>query len=94
MAEPFTLTAIPNLLPEGEFKGHLETITFVASDGYTTHKWWSTNIGTYAEDFAKVIPSEEANVILARLRAGETVTFPGFWAIDEIKHKFGGPGNE
>jgi hypothetical protein len=37
MAEPFTLTAIPNLLPEGEFKGHLETITFVASDGYTTH---------------------------------------------------------
>lgn len=24
----------------------------------------------------------------------ETVLFPGFWVIDEIKHKFGGPRNE
>lgn len=94
MAEPFTLTAIPDLLPEGEFKGHLETVTFIANDGNTTHKWWSTNIGTYADDFARIVPRPEARRILDQLRRGETVTFPGLWALDEIKHKFGGVGNE
>ena len=53
MAEPFTLTAIPKLLPEGEFRGNFETVMFITTDGYTTHKWWSTNVGTYTEEFAK-----------------------------------------
>jgi hypothetical protein len=94
MAEPFVLTAIPQLLPEGPFKGHLEHVQFIASDGCTTHKWWSTNTGTYGDDFARIMPRAEANSLLSRLRQGETVTLPGFWAIDEVKHKFGGVGND
>lgn len=67
-------------------------MTFIATDGFATHKWGSVNTGTYAEDFAKIMPAAEAHTILARLRAGETVTFPGLWSLDEIKHWFGGSG--
>ena len=45
MAEPFTLTAVPMLLPEGEHKGHLEYVQFIATDGYTTEKWTSKDDG-------------------------------------------------
>jgi hypothetical protein len=90
----FTLTAIPHLLPEGEHKGHLEYVQFVAMEGSVKHKWSSVNVGTYAEDFAKIVPTDLARLILSRLRNGETVTFPGLWDLEQIKHQFGGNGND
>ena len=94
MREPFVLTAFPTLLSEGEFKGHLEFVTFIATDGFITEKWTSVNVGTYAEDFSKIVSPLEAHYILQLLSKGETVVFPGFWALEEIKHKFGGAGND
>nr|AOS95174.1 hypothetical protein [uncultured bacterium] len=94
MTGTFTLTAWPTVLSEGDFKGHLEFLTFVAKDGYKTEKWTAVNTGTLAEAFSKIVSRPEANAILERLKRGEIVLFPGFWALDEIKHKFGGPGNE
>lgn len=41
MTEPFTLTATPGLLSEGE--GHLEFVTFVADNGKETKKWSAVN---------------------------------------------------
>lgn len=49
----YKLVAIPFLLTEGEFKGHLETVTFVASSGSESHKWWSVNVGSYENDFRR-----------------------------------------
>jgi hypothetical protein len=46
------------------------------------------------DDFGKTISADEAANIVARLREGETVRLPGFWALDEIKHKFGGSAND
>jgi hypothetical protein len=94
MAEPFVLTAVPQILLEGPTKGHLKYVQFSASDGLTSHHWWSTNTGTYVEDFAKIMPKAEAYAIVASLRRGETVILPGYWALDEIKHKFGSALNE
>ena len=48
----FTLTAVPLLLAEGEYKGHLEYVSFIASEGGYSKKWSATNGGTFAEDFA------------------------------------------
>jgi len=36
----YKLVAVPFLLAEGEFKGHLETVTFIAASEAETHKWW------------------------------------------------------
>ena len=47
MAEPYKLTATPFLLLEGEDKGHLETVTFIATSERDTQKWWSANVGSY-----------------------------------------------
>jgi hypothetical protein len=94
MAEPFTLTAYPGLLAEGEFRGHLEFVTFVARRGDSSEKWTSVNVGSYVDDFARIMPREEAADLVARLRRGETVEIPGYWHLDEVKHKFGGAGNE
>jgi hypothetical protein len=51
MTEPFTLTAIPGLIAEGEDKGHLEFVTFVAENRIVTAKWTAVNVGTFIEDF-------------------------------------------
>jgi hypothetical protein len=94
MAEPFTLTAIPGLLVEGEHKGHLEFVTFLAENRIITAKWTSVNVGTFVDDFSKIVPRDEATDIVSKLRTGTKVLFPGFWHLEEIKHKFGGSGNE
>ena len=55
MAEPYKLTATPFLLLEGEDKGHLETVTFIATSERDTQKWWSVNVGSYETDFSKLV---------------------------------------
>jgi hypothetical protein len=52
------------------------------------------NVGTFVDDFGRIIPADEAADVVSRLRAGESVRFPGFWGLEEIKHKFGGSGND
>jgi hypothetical protein len=90
----FTLTALLWLLPEGELKGYLEYVTFIATDGGYTMKWCATNTGTFAEDFAKIVPPGNAQHILERLRRGETVLFPGLFELDQVLHQFGGSSND
>jgi hypothetical protein len=53
----YKLVAVPFLLPEGEFKGHLETVTFVAASEAESHKWWavrsvSTSLRQVASEFS------------------------------------------
>ena len=93
MSEPFTLTAIPTLLVEGDDKGHLEFVTFIAQNSQSTEKWTAVNIGTFAGDFAQIVDAGTAANIVRRLRSGEQVLFPGFWHLHEIKHRFGGSTN-
>ena len=51
----YKLVAVPHLLPEGQVKGHLETVTFVAATAEESHKWWSLNVGTFERDFSQVV---------------------------------------
>jgi hypothetical protein len=94
MAATFALTAIPSLLREGENKGHLEYVTFIATDGGYSKKWTSTNTGTYVQDFALIVDAGSAQHIVDQLRRGETVLFPGLFELDQLLHQFGGAGSE
>jgi hypothetical protein len=86
----YKLIAVPSLLCEGEFKGYLETVTFIATAEHTTHKWWTVNVGTYESDFSKIVSPELARHVVGKLRAGETVEFPNRYELGELKGRFGG----
>ena len=90
MPSMYKLVAVPSLLTEGEFQGHLETVTFVATSDGDTRKWWSVNAGTYESDFAKIVSPELSTNIMNRLREGETVEFPNLYELEEIEARFGG----
>lgn len=90
MPNVYKLVAAPHLLPAGDFKGHLETITFIAASENETHKWWAVNVGTFEKDFTKIVSPELAQHIMYRLRQGETVEFPNRYELAEVKGKFGG----
>jgi hypothetical protein len=85
----YKLVAAPHLLPAGDFKGHLETITFIAAPENETHKWWAVNVGTFEKDFTKIVSPELAQNIMYRLRQGEIVEFPNRYELAEVKGKFG-----
>ena len=59
-----------------------------------SRKWWSVNVGTYEEDFTKIVSPELAKDIANRLRRGETVEFPNRYELREIKGGFGGRFND
>jgi hypothetical protein len=85
----YTLIAKPHFLPWGDFKGHLQKVTFVAIPeptalGQVTRRWWTANAGTLAKDFSSLVPSSEAIAILEDLRRGHTVTFPGRFPITRM----------
>jgi hypothetical protein len=70
MARTYKLKAEPSLLVEGPFKGHLETVTFLATADGEEHKWWAVNVGTFEQDFSKIVSPELAKHIVMELRAG------------------------
>jgi hypothetical protein len=86
----YKLVAAPHLLPAGDFKGHLETVTFIAANENETHKWWAVNVGTFEKDFTKIVSPELARNIMPRLRQGEVVEFPNRYELSQVKGKFGG----
>ncbi len=86
----YKLVAAPHLLPAGDFKGYLETVTFIAANEKETHRWWAVNVGTFEKDFSRIVSPELAQDIVYRLRQGEIVEFPNYYELAEVKGKFGG----
>jgi hypothetical protein len=78
------------MVADGEFKGHLETVTSVEATENESHKWWSVNVGTFERDFSQVVSPELATHFVNRLRAGEAIEFPNLYGLDEFQGKFGG----
>jgi hypothetical protein len=90
MQTTYKLVAEPFLLTEGEFKGHLETVTFIATSDSHSYRWWSVNVGTYVRDFQRIVSPVLAKHIVERLRKGETVEFPNRYDFAQVKGGFGG----
>ena len=87
MDATYSLTAIPWPLSNGQNNGQPEYVLFVASDGAHTHKWSSTNTGSYIEDLSRIVPLSNAKDISERLLRGEPVLFPGRFHLEQIRHK-------
>jgi hypothetical protein len=90
MPPVYKLVAAPHLLPAGDFQGYLETVTFIAANEKESHKWWAVNVGTFENDFMKIVSPELAANIMSRLRRGEIVEFPNRYELAQVKGKFGG----
>jgi hypothetical protein len=93
MDEPFVLTAVPQLLPEGPHEGYLGCVEFKATNGVKSYGWLTGNAGNYLEDFSKLLPRAEAKAVVAALQRGEKVIVPGYWTIDEIRQWWGSVWN-
>jgi len=85
----YKLIVTPGLLLEGDFRGHLETVHFLAKSDTEEHKWWAVNTGNLEREFAEIVSSELASHFMNRLESGETVEFPNRYAIQEVKGKIG-----
>jgi hypothetical protein len=90
---PYTVTITPKLLAEGKHKGHLEYLHFTATSGDDSQRWSTVNTGTLADDFRAIFGDWGAG-ILERLRKGETLKLPRPLALEGIRFKIGGAGND
>ena len=87
MCTKYSLTAIPwPLNDSNKYKGHLEYVLFVASDGNKTHKWSSTYTRKFVDDLSRIVPAGKARDITDRLNAESPSCFRGL----SILSKFGG----
>jgi len=84
MAEQFLLRAVPDIVPAGPHKGYLGYVTFFATNGVETLRWFSTNRDRYLSDFADFVGWQKAEDILEKLSRGENATFPGTWSLDVL----------
>jgi hypothetical protein len=80
----FILRAVPDIVPAGRHKGYLAYVTFFATDGSTTYRWFSTNVDGYLSEFAKLVDWQTAESIYEKLCSGEIASFPSEWSLDVL----------
>jgi hypothetical protein len=88
MKETYNLAAIPFLFSDGEFKGHLKGVTFIATSTTDTKQWFTINCGQFETAFCKLIPSTLAKEIIAVLIRGDGIEFPGLYQKEQFDHGF------
>ena len=96
MQPTYKLIAVPFLLHEGDYKGHLETVTFIAASENDTHKWWSVNVGTFEKDFTRIVSPEIAKYVAESCVPGGLWSSPTAtnWRRSEAVSAAGGKTNE
>ena len=87
--ETYTLTARPNLEPVTEMASRIESLVFIATDGYDSHTWTVVNHGHFVVDFSFLVDAGTAHRIFQRLCSGETVMFPGLFNLERLKSFLG-----
>ena len=90
MPSVYKLVAAPHLLPGGDFKGHLETVTFIAANEKELPQMVGSECRNLREGLPKIVSPELAANIVSRLRRGEIVEFPNRYELSQVKGRFGG----
>jgi hypothetical protein len=72
----YQLSAKPYITAEGEFKGKLEGVMFIATSSIRTQQWFAINCGQLEKDFGALVSHEVATEIVAALDRGDNVDFP------------------
>jgi hypothetical protein len=76
MIGTYQLSAKPYRTTEGEFKGQLEGVMFIATSSTKTQQWFAINWGQFVKSFCALVPFEAATEIVAALIRGDDVDFP------------------
>ena len=85
MSDTYRITVRPHLLREGTDKSHMEHVEFLATSGDYSTNWHETNYGQLAESFRRLVPAAIADNLIAILRTGEEVTFPGRYTAEQVQ---------
>ena len=85
MSDTYRVTVRPHLLREGEFKGHLEYVEFIARSGDLVLGWHETNYGQLPESFRRLVPDPIADNLISILRMGDEVTLPGHYTAEQVR---------
>jgi hypothetical protein len=88
--ETYKLSAKPSLISEGEFKGQLRAVEFIAVSPVETMQWFAINCGQFERSFSKLISRKLAAEIVDSLTRGEVVEFPGFYQQEQFAGGFHG----
>jgi hypothetical protein len=76
MSDLYTLTAVPDLLSEGEFKDRMEYVTFHAVPDGGHIRWFEINRGQFTDSFRRLVHPAITDKLLTILRTGEEIQFP------------------
>jgi len=83
-----TLSAKPSLITDGQFKGELRSVAFIARSLTKTMQWFVINCGQFEKAFSKLIPGRLATATVDALRRGESIEFPGLYQEDQFGSGF------
>jgi|SRR5450631_1099401 len=84
----FKLSAKPCLISEGQFKGELRSVAFIASSTTETMQWHAINCGQFEQAFSKLIPQRLATETVETLTRGEDFEFPGSYRREQFDGGF------
>jgi len=82
------LSAKPSLIPDGQFKGELRSVAFLARSPTRTIQWCVINCGQLERAFSKLVPCWLAIETVDTLRRGESVEFPGLYPEKQFGNGF------
>jgi hypothetical protein len=88
MNAEYELLATPYLLNEGQYKGQLKGILFVAQSPTDRMQWFAVNCGQFETAFGQIISHSLAENIVATLLCGEEVAFPGRYCKEQFDGGF------
>jgi hypothetical protein len=84
----YKLSATPSLVSEGQFRGELRGVEFLAVSSIETVQWFAINGGQFQTAFAKLIPYRLAEEIVEALARGQEVEFPGLYRREQFGSGF------
>jgi hypothetical protein len=84
----FKLSAKPSLISDGQFKGELQGVEFIASSTTETMHWHAINCGQFEQAFSKLIPQQLATETVETLARGEDIEFPGSYRREQFDGGF------
>jgi len=86
--ETYQLSAKPYRNTEGEFKGKLEGVMFIATSSSSTQQWFAINCGQLEKDFGALVSDDLATEIVAALTRGDEIDFPNRFRQEQLDRGF------
>jgi hypothetical protein len=81
----FFLVASPRINPRKDTSHRIESVLFVATNGFASRRWVVENIGGLALDIACLVVTGATAHVIRKLCEGETYLFDETFTLEEIE---------